>query len=499
MNQARTRLTLITGLCVIGASALVLYSCGGSSGGGGNNNNQGGGGGGTTTISNASEASQAAVTAAASVINAVSTVGGLGFTFTKPMLAAKGKTIPFRSRSKDVHVRTAAAIRTKMMEGKGMQQKMALLKSRRKAGTAQTQVSDTFWEACDNYNGNDGTGGLGTPNGTDGFYTVTDMYDNLNFVPETYTSTDMNCQYYNDGISPDSGGIRYDGTIEFGETNYTEGPGADEFSSDYFSREHGKNNNNTPYVFEYYQNTTSATNVTDLTALTRTLFFESTYDLSGTYAGTTTYDDSTGAATGDTDFTLALAGDEHFGTDILDFTFNYDDLTEEGSFSWDDGGFTGPNSDNYSDHTAATVNGGFGFDFSADLPTAKPASVSPLDSVSASMSVSFTDAQYNDDYSEDNSGYDDRYDVDGLVDVTYDPADVCFEGTFDISTPKRIHETESAFCPIDGKFAINGNTTVTFNNDESVDVSVGGNNTHYDDCIELDSACVAGVGLTGNL
>jgi hypothetical protein len=492
MIQAGKRFAWFTGLCVIGVSALVLYSCG-DSGGGGSKPGDGGGGGGTA-ISSVSEGSQAAAIATDSVLAAVSTVGSLGFTFTKPMLGAYGKTLPVPGHDRDPRLQKAAEIRAKKTASKGMQKKIAFLKSRLRSKTALAEVVDEFWQACDNYDGSDGPTDSDGPNGTTGYYRYTDTYDDVNFVPETFEGTDVNCQFFDTNLLGDvTGGTRFDGTFTFGQTNYDEGPGPNEFSADYSYTEHGLASDNDPYIFESYENTTNATNVTDLRDLTRTLFFESSYEMSGSFSGTSVYDDNTGEGSGETNFNLSLGGMEHFGVDTADFTFNFDNLTDEGVLSWDDAGFF---SADYEDHTEATLNGGFAFDFSADVPAAKPAaSVNPLATVSGSLSVSFTDMQFNEDYTEDATGYDDLYDLDGQVTVDVSPADVCFEGTFDISTPERIHETSSGFCPIDGTINVNDNTTVKFNNDESVDVTVDGDGTHYDDCTEVGAACSAGSGL----
>ncbi|NKE70425.1 hypothetical protein [Candidatus Manganitrophus noduliformans] len=78
----------------------------------------------------------------------------------------------------------------------------------------------------------------------------------------------------------------------------------------------------------------------------------------------------------------------------------------------------------------------------------------------------------------------------GTVATDFTPDEDCdIEGTFSFVTETAIRYTEGESCPVQGRIVINGNTGVDFNNDGSVDITVGSETQSFASCDELFSDC----------
>ena len=79
---------------------------------------------------------------------------------------------------------------------------------------------------------------------------------------------------------------------------------------------------------------------------------------------------------------------------------------------------------------------------------------------------------------------------DGSVTTDFTPDEDCdIEGTFVIVTLEPLHIGDEASCPVSGHLSVNGDTDAVFNADGSVDVTVGGETTHYESCDDLEGLC----------
>ena len=92
------------------------------------------------------------------------------------------------------------------------------------------------------------------------------------------------------------------------------------------------------------------------------------------------------------------------------------------------------------------------------------------------------------------------HDPTGSFDITFDGSvttdftpdvDCDVEGTFTIVTIEPLHIGEDDdSCPVSGHIRINGGEAdAVFNDDGSLDVTVGSDTTHYDSCEDLDGLC----------
>jgi hypothetical protein len=517
MKQWKTRFIFMASFLVIGAAALVLYSCGG---GGGSSSGGGGGGGGSTQIQTASQGAQAAATSTTAVTSIVGSVGNLGISFTKPLLNARGKTLLGPRHYKDSRAKLAADIRGKMMASKPMQKKMALMKTHFKAKTALALVTTTFWSPCDNYDGTDldqsgnpldpttlptGTNGSGTK----GYSISSNSFDDESTTNYGGTTefTDVDCQTYTTDQDGNITGLsRLNGVSTYAQTNYTETTNTDGSESSWSLSFSGTTTGLTsgePNVFEIYTNPTpSPTPPTDLTLLTKDFFLESDFDMSGSYSDDSTLDLVTSATTDATTHNLTVnKGTEHFGTTdtngTTDFTFAYTNLTDSGTEN-----LTDDNLGSSTDNSDETINGGFSLNLTETVSVKPTAAKAALVTTTVGFSVELTSFNYKDNYSSNSetSAWDDYNEYSGKVKITLTPADICFDGTFTITTETPVHtsSTASSSCPIDGHLTINGDTTVTYNSDGSVDVSVGGGEpTHYATCDEFEAeVCLAAGNLS---
>ncbi|MDC4203559.1 MAG: hypothetical protein MPW14_17070 [Candidatus Manganitrophus sp.] len=78
----------------------------------------------------------------------------------------------------------------------------------------------------------------------------------------------------------------------------------------------------------------------------------------------------------------------------------------------------------------------------------------------------------------------------GTVATDFTPNEDCgIEGTFSFVTETAIRYTEGESCPVQGRIVINGNTGVDFNDDSSVDITVGSETQSFASCDELFSGC----------
>lgn len=78
----------------------------------------------------------------------------------------------------------------------------------------------------------------------------------------------------------------------------------------------------------------------------------------------------------------------------------------------------------------------------------------------------------------------------GTVATNFTPDEDCdIEGTFSFATTEAIRYTEGESCPIQGHIVINGNADVVFNDDGSVDITVGSETESFASCDELFSDC----------
>ncbi len=78
----------------------------------------------------------------------------------------------------------------------------------------------------------------------------------------------------------------------------------------------------------------------------------------------------------------------------------------------------------------------------------------------------------------------------GTIQLGFDPdKEDCEEGTFAFQTITPLKVPIGAHCPIEGEIHINNAATIVFNNDASVDVAVGGETTHFNDCNALSENC----------
>jgi hypothetical protein len=79
----------------------------------------------------------------------------------------------------------------------------------------------------------------------------------------------------------------------------------------------------------------------------------------------------------------------------------------------------------------------------------------------------------------------------GTISVDFTPNSDCeVEGTFTFVTDTPIHQGLGDSCPVAGQFTINGNTTIVYNSDGSVDVTLEGSDpVHFDTCDEVTGLC----------
>ncbi len=65
----------------------------------------------------------------------------------------------------------------------------------------------------------------------------------------------------------------------------------------------------------------------------------------------------------------------------------------------------------------------------------------------------------------------------------------CLGGWIEISTPTDVVLKKNRICPTQGKIVVKGNNskyTLRFNTDQSADIEVNGDNTHYDHCRDIE-------------
>jgi len=80
--------------------------------------------------------------------------------------------------------------------------------------------------------------------------------------------------------------------------------------------------------------------------------------------------------------------------------------------------------------------------------------------------------------------------VNGVVSIDFTPNDYCFEGTFVIQTITPVKTDNNVGYTVEGEVVINGSTTIVWNPDGTVTVTVtGGQPQDYSNIDELDSTC----------
>jgi len=452
MKRFRARFIYTVSILVIGAASLVLSSCGGGGGGGG-----GGSASGNTTISNAAQggaaagAGQTAVTAGSGLSNVASSLGSIGGNSLGLSLPSK----PGAKASKDPRIAKIVALANKVANSKAITKAAAHLKSA-KANSKSALVSVPIVltdQACTD-------GGTFDISGTAG---VTITPGTTDTTTETDFDVQMTLHDCREDGNQSAGQIRVAGNTTDSENNSDPSINSSQGSFNVAMGVPGGDD----LVVQSYNDTTYGSLLGILTTNMNTTegyssdSDETTPDTSILGAnGLATYVDYTVAPIQSTNLTMTNFSDASiFVSDSSAGTSTANDTLGGGiAESWTETDGT---------HSVAVGYSAFKTDEVTTVPVAAPG-------VRMAASTGYTDTSFS-----------------GTVSIDFTPnTDCAIEGTFSFVTDTPVHEVFGDSCPTAGHLTLNGNTTVTFNSDSSVDVAVdSGTPVHYATCQDLENVC----------